>query len=175
VPQDVAGVPIPRLPGTGIDFADALDYRPAEIEAPVHFNSNGTFVHPMEFDSWGRLVPSVVSGAASSAMPADKACLPDHNGTVIVNLNSYPHHVSILRLGYLAGSRGQLLLKFDGQTLLCNFSRDLKAAFLPLLGSGATLEIDTLTGKLPCIGDVKVGFLLPSGAGPAIPAMAVNG
>lgn len=83
--------------------------------------------------------------------------------------------IFILRLGYLAGSRGQLLLKFGGQTLLYHFSRDLKAAFLPLLGSGATVEIDTLPGKLPCIGDVKVGFLLSSGAGPAIPATAVNG
>jgi hypothetical protein len=136
---------------------------------------NGTFANLKEFDGWGRLVPSVVAGAASLALPTGKSCRPAHNGTVIVKLNSYPQHVRILRLAYLAGSRGQLLLKFGGQTLLYHFSRGLTAGFLPVHGSGNTVEIDAVTGQLPCIGDVEVGFLLPSGSGQAIPPMAVNG
>jgi hypothetical protein len=99
------------------------------------------------------LVPLVLSGAASLALPAGKACWPGHNGTVIIKLNSYPQHVSILRLGYLTESRGQRLLKFGGTDpslpLLQGpegglFSRGLKAAFLPVHGSGTAVEIDTL-------------------------------
>jgi hypothetical protein len=144
--------------------------RPRFITEP-----NGTFDHLKEFDGWGRLVPSVVSGAASLPLPAGKACWPVHNGTVVVNLNAYPQRARILQLDYLSGSHGQLLLKYAGQTLLYHFNRGLHAAFLPVRGSAQTVEIDSVAGKLPCIGDVKVGFLLPSGTGPAIPAMAVNG
>jgi hypothetical protein len=136
---------------------------------------DGTIDHLMEFDGWGRLVPSVVSGAASMPLTAGRACWPGHNGTVVVQLNGYPQHVNILRLGYLAGSHGQLLLNYGGQTLVYKFNPGLRAAFLPVHGSGTTVEIDKVVGKLPCIGDVKVGFLLPSGSGLAIPAMAVNG
>lgn len=136
---------------------------------------NGTYVHLMEFDGWGRLVQSVVAGASSLALPAGKACWPRHNDTVLVKLNSYPQGARILRLGYLAGSRGLLLIKYAGQTILYHFAPGLQAAFLPVHGSANTVEIDRITGKQPCIGDVQVGFLLPSSTGPAIPAVAVKG
>jgi hypothetical protein len=136
---------------------------------------DGTYGHLMEFDGWGRLVPSAVSGATSLPLAAGKTCWPAHNGTITVKLNSFPQNVSILRLGYISGSQGQLLVKYSGHTLLYEFRRGLQAGFLPVTGSGNTVEIDRVIGKLPCFGDVEVGVLVPSSTGPAIPAAAVSG
>ncbi|MGN6676802.1 MAG: hypothetical protein ACTHKL_03355 [Streptosporangiaceae bacterium] len=136
---------------------------------------DGTYGHLMEFDGWGRLVPSVVAGASSLPLAAGKTCWPAHNGTITVKLNSYPQNVRILRLGYISGSHGQLLVKYAGNTLIYNFRRGLQAGFIPVTGSGNTVEIDKVTGRLPCFGDVEAGVLLPSSTGTAIPAAAVSG
>jgi hypothetical protein len=137
---------------------------------------NGTYDGRLrEFDGWGRLEPAVVSGAASLPLAAGKTCWPARNGTIIVKLNSYPQRPTMLRFGYISGSSGQVLVKYAGQSLLYHFHRGLQAAFLPVHGSGNTVEIDKVTGNPPCFGDVEVGFVLPSSTGPAIPAVAVSG
>ena len=136
---------------------------------------DGTYGHLMEFDGWGRLVPSVIGGATSLPLAAGKTCWPANNGTIIVKLNSYPQNVRTLRLGYISGSHGQVLVRYGGHTLLYRFRRGLQAGFIPVRGSGNTVEIDRLTGKLPCFGDVEAGVLLPSSTGTAIPAAAVSG
>ncbi len=136
---------------------------------------DGTFDHLMEFDGWGRLVPSVVSGAASLPRAAGQACLAGNDGTAVVKLDSTVRHARILRLGYLAGSPGQLFIEFGGKTLLYRYRQGLHEAFLPVAGSGNHVTIEATGRKLPCIGDVQAGVLLPSGTAPAIPPLAVNG
>ncbi len=138
-------------------------------------HADGTYGHLMEFDGWGRLVPATIAGASSVPLAAGKTCWPNRNGTIVVKLSSYPQNVSILRLGYISGSRGQLLVRYSGHTLLYRFHPGLQAGFIPVTGSDKTVEIDQVIGKLPCFGDVEAGVLVPSSTGPAIPATAVSG
>lgn len=144
--------------------------RPRFITQP-----DGTFNHLMEFDGWGRLVPSVVSGTPSRLLAAGKSCWPGQDGDVVVRLRSVATNPSVLRLGYLAGAAGQVLVEFGGSADVYNVQKGLNAAFLPVDGTGNTVEIVDISGSLPCIGDAEAGVLLPSGAGPAIPAAAVTG
>ena len=175
VPQDVMGGAFFGSLGEASGLLTPLITGQQKVKPRFITQPDGTFSHLMEFDGWGRLVPSVVSGASSLPLAAGKSCWASHNGTAVIKLNSFVQHASILRLGYLAGTRGQVLIQFGGQTLIYYIERGLKAAFLHVHGSGRTVVIEAITGRLPCIGDVRVGVLLPSGAGPAIPALAVNG
>jgi hypothetical protein len=136
---------------------------------------DGTFDHLMEFDGWGRLVPSVVAGAASRPLAAPRSCWPERNGTVVIQLRSQATNPSTVRLGYLAGSAGQVLVEFGGSADPYTVQQGLNSAFLPVTGSGRTILVVPISGNLPCIGDAEAGVLLPSGAGPAIPPLAVTG
>jgi hypothetical protein len=174
VPQDVTGgnifgsVAASSLLSPLIDGDQAV--KPRFISQP-----NGTFDHLMEFDGWGRLEPAGVSGAANTPLTGGRACIAAHSGTVFVTLNTTVQHAQILRIGYLAGKRGQILIEFAGRTLFYHYRAGLHAAFLAVHGSANSVTIEAVQGKLPCIGDVKAGVLLPSVNGPAIPAFAVNG
>jgi hypothetical protein len=159
----VSGLLGPLVSGSG-------QARPRFIPRP-----DGTYAHLMEFDGWGRLVPAVISGAASPPLAAGKSCLAVRQGTLVVRLTSVARHARYLRIGYLAGSAARLTIEFAGRIYGYTVRRGLQAAVLPVTGSGRVVIIETLSGKVPCIGDVRAGVLLPAGAGPAIPPLAVNG
>lgn len=136
---------------------------------------DGTFDHLMEFDGWGRLVPSVIVGTVSLPLRAAQSCWPSGPGGVIVRLQGAPAQVTELRIGYAAGSAGQVQVTYAGRTGVLDLRQGLHSAFLPVSGHGSTVTITGMTAPQLCIGDVQVGVLLPSGAGPAIPALAVAG
>ena len=145
--------------------------RPRFIAQP-----DGTYDHLLEFDGFGRLVPSSVFGVASQPVPAGGACWPTEDGIVVVRLNSVATGVSTLRIGYLSRGSGQVLVSFGTRSLLYNVQEGLHAAYLPVAGGSAgTVVIEQLSGAIPCIGDVQAGALLPSATGPAIPPLAVTG
>jgi hypothetical protein len=137
---------------------------------------DGTYDHLLEFDSFGRLLPSAIYGAASPALPAGGHCWPSTGGSVVVPLTTTATDATTLRIGYLAGGSGRLLVTFGARPLLYTFERGLHSAYLPVTdASSGTVVIESVGGDLPCIGDVQAGVLVPSQAGPAIPPLAVAG
>ena len=136
----------------------------------------GTYDHLMEFDGYGRLVPSGVLGVSSQPLPPWSACWPAKDGSVIVRLNSVATGVSTLRIGYLSRGSGQVLVTFGARSLLYSFQQGLHSAYIPVAGgSTRTVVIQQVSGTMPCIGDLQAGALLPSAAGPAVPPLAVTG
>ena len=75
-------------------------------------------------------------------------------------------HATMVEIGYLAGTRGQILVNFGGHTLLYNFRRGFKEAYLPVHGSGKHGR-DRAGERQAAMhrGSVKVGVLLPSSDG----------
>jgi hypothetical protein len=176
VPPDVTGGPITGPFGQASSVLSALlsgspGTRPRFVARP-----DGTYDRLMELDGFGRLVPSVVSGVTSLPVPAGGACWPAKNGSVVVRLNAPTASASTLRIGYLSRGPGQVTVTFGTRSQLYSFGEGLHSAFLPVAGaSGQTVVIQPVSGAMPCIGDVQAGALLPSAAGPAVPALAVTG
>lgn len=136
---------------------------------------DGIFDNLMEFDGWGRLVPAAILGSRSQPLPASRSCWPQSPGAVIVRLQGVPSDVTELRIGYIAAAAGQVQVTYAGQTGILDLRRGLHSAFLPVSGSASTVTVTGMTAPQLCIGDIEVGVLLPSEAGPAIPALAVTG
>ena len=137
---------------------------------------DGTYDHLLEFDGYGRLVPSSLLGVGSAPVPAGGACWPANDGAVVVRLNSVAAGMSTLRIGYLSRGAGQVLVTFGARSLLYSFQKGLHAAYLPVAGASAgTVLIQQVSGAIPCVGNVQAGVLLPSAAGPAVPPLAVTG
>jgi hypothetical protein len=145
--------------------------RPKFITQP-----DGTYDHLLEFDGYGRLVPSSILGVASQPLPAGGACWPAQDGSVVVRLNSVAAGAGTLRIGYLAVGPAQVLVTFGARSLLYRVQKGLHAAYLPVAGaSAATVVIQQVSGSIPCVGDAAAGVLLPSAAGPAVPPVTVSG
>jgi hypothetical protein len=175
VPQDVTGGLFVGPVAEASNLLAPIATGPPQGRPLFVAEPDGTFDHLMEFDGWGRLVPSVVSGAASKPLTGHRSCWPERNGTVVIQLRSLITNPTTVRLGYLAGSAAQVLVEFGGSTIPYNVQQGLNAAFFPVQGSGSTITVVPISGNLPCIGDAEAGVLLPSGAGPSIPAFAVTG
>jgi hypothetical protein len=175
IPADVLGGVFFGPVGKASSLLNPLITGPAGQRPRFITNPNGTYDHLMEFDGWGRLVPSVISGAASRPLTQGRSCWPTRRGSVVIPLRAVVTNASILRLGYLSGQGGQMVVGYGDQSQLYNFRPGLHAAFLPVHGTGRTVSIEPITGPVPCIADVEAGVLLPSGSGPAIPPLAVNG
>jgi hypothetical protein len=175
IPADVVGGQYVDTTALASSLLTPLINGPQHIKPKFITQPHGTYRHLMEFDGWGRLVPSVISGPSSPPPPAGRSCWSAHSGTVQVKLFGTAKHATMLQIGYLVGTRGRILVKFGGQTLLYNYSRGFNQAYLPVHGSGDSVEIERVSGRMPCIGSVKAGALLPSTTGKAIPQLAVNG
>ncbi len=143
--------------------------RPGFVTRP-----DGTFDRLMLFDGWGRLAPAVVVGVPSQSLAGNK-CWPASNDAVAVRLRSAARGRGFLRLDYLAGARAQVFVSFAGHPRLYTVLPGLHSAYFPVHGSASKVIVQGMTGRLPCVGDAEVGALLPSGAGPAIPSLAVAG
>ena len=136
---------------------------------------NGTFDHLMEFDGWGRLVQAGILGTSSEPLPASRSCWPQTPDGVVVPLQHVPSEVTELKIAYVAGTAGQILLSYAGHTEAMNLRHGLHSAYLPVSGRAKTVTITGMTPKQLCVGEVQVGVLLPSATGHAIPALAVTG
>jgi hypothetical protein len=176
VPSDVTGGPYIGPSGLASSVLSALPSGPKGIRPRFVEQPDGTYDQLMEFDGYGRLVPSRILGAASPSRPAGESCWPGSGGSVVVTLTSAAANASTLRIGYLSAGAGQVLVTFGTRSQLYTFAKGLHSAFLPVAGAnGETVVIQEVSGAIPCIGDVEVGALLPLEAGPAIPPLAVNG
>jgi hypothetical protein len=145
--------------------------------APAAFiaQPHGTFNHLLEFDGWGRLVPSDIVGAANKPLAAGLSCWPAVDNVITIPLSSTPLNPTTLRIGYLSGGAGEISVTYAGQSQLYKSARGINAGYLPVQGSGSVIIVKLVSGIRPCIGDAEVGVLLPSGSGPAIPLYAVSG
>jgi hypothetical protein len=176
VPSDVPGGPVFGPADQASSVLSPLLAGPPGNRPRFTTQPDGTYDHLLEFDGYGRLAPASILGVASQPVPAGGACWPVDDGSVVVPLNSVATGVSTLRIGYLSRGSGQVLVTFGARSLLYSVQKGLHSAFLPVSGgSAATVVIQQVSGALPCIGDVQAGVLLPSAAGPAIPALAVTG
>jgi len=158
-----AKVMAPLVPhGSGVTFTS----RPA-----------GTLDHLMEFDGWGRLATASIYGIPSAPLRprASGTCWPETDGAVVVQMQGLPAQASEMRIGYAAGTAGQIQVTYAGQTQTINVQHGLHSAFLPVSGSDDTVVVTGMPSAQLCIGDVQVGVLLPSATGPTIPALAVSG
>jgi len=145
------------------------------VPIPFVTQPHGTFDHLMEFDGWGRLVPSVVAGVASKPRAARLTCWPAVHNTVTIPLSSTSVNPNILRIGYVSGGTGEISVTFAGQSQLYQSLRGVNAGYLPVHGNGSVIILKLLSGIWPCVGDAQVGALLPSESGSAIPQYAVSG
>jgi hypothetical protein len=176
VPLDVTGGPYLGSAGQASSVLSPLRSGPPGASPRFITRPDGTYDRLMEFDGFGRLVPSLVSGVASRPVPAGHACWPAKDGSVLVRMNAVATGAATLRMGYLAAAPGQVLVTFGSRSLLYDVSKGLHAAFLPVAGASAgTVVIQQVTGAIPCIGDIQAGTLLPAAAGPAVPPLAVTG
>jgi hypothetical protein len=146
--------------------------RPTFVAQP-----NGSYDRLLEFDGYGRLVPSAIYGVTSQPVPAGGSCWPaDADGNIVVPLNSLATGVRTLRIGYLAAGPAQVRVTFGPRSLLSSVQKGLNSVYVPVSGAtGGTVVIKQFSGAMPCIGNVAAGALLPSEAGPALPALAVAG
>jgi hypothetical protein len=176
VPSDVTGGLFLGPVGQASSMLSPLLAGPPGSRPRFIAQPDGTYDHLLEFDGYGRLVPSSVLGVASQPLPAGSACWPAKDGSVVVPLNSVAAGPSTLRIGYLAGGSGQVLVTFGARSLLYSVQKGLHAAYLPVAGGSAgTVVIQQVSGAIPCIGDAAAGVLLPAAAGPAVPPLAVTG
>ena len=117
---------------------------------------DGTYDHLLEFDGYGRLVPSSIFGVASQPLPAGGACWPAPDGSVAVRLNSVAASASTLRIGYLSARPRAVLVTFGARSQLYSVQKGLHSAYLPVAGGSAgTVAIQQVSGAFPCIGDVS--------------------
>jgi hypothetical protein len=177
VPGDVLGVVLGRpFPGPAGQTAQVLAPL-VDPAAQLTFTGrpDGTYDHLMEFDGWGRLVPAGILGPASEPLPASRSCWPQTPEGVVVPLQGMPTKVTELKIDYVAGVAGQILLTYAGHTEAMNLRHGLHSAFLPASGRASTVTITGMPAKQLCIGAVQAGVLFPSVNGHGIPALAVNG
>ena len=90
-------------------------------------------------------------------------------------LQGVPSQVTELKIDYVAGTAGHILLTYAGHTEAMNLRHGLHSAFLPVTGRASTVTISGMTPKQLCVGEVQAGVLLPSTTGHGIPALAVTG
>lgn len=176
VPPDVMGGLFIGPVGQASNVLSPLLSGPTGTTPRFVAQPDGTYDQLMEFDGYGRLVPSQILGVASQPQPAGQSCWPAADGSVVVPLTSQAADVSTLRIGYLSAGAGQVLVTFGARSQVYSFEKGLHSAFLPATGAnGETVVIKQVSGAIPCIGDVQVGALLPSATGPAVPPLAVTG
>jgi len=149
-----------KLPGT----------RPRFVTQP-----DGTIDKLMEFNDLGQLVPAGLLGVVSPARPAGTSCWNSGSDIAEIPLSSVATSATTLRIGFLAGSPGRVLVSYGGQTQVLTVEAGLHSGYLPVHGSSGAVLVQPLSGPLPCVGDAEAGAFLPSSAGPAIPATPVAG
>jgi hypothetical protein len=145
--------------------------------APERFitQPRGTINHLLEFDGWGRLVPSQVAGVANKPLAAGSACWPAVDNTISIPLSWKAINPTTLRIGYLSGGTGEVSVTYAGQSQLYKPLTGINAFYMSVHGSGSVITVKLLSGIRPCIGDAEVGVMLPSESGPAVPQYAVSG
>jgi hypothetical protein len=136
---------------------------------------DGTFDDLKEFNSFGQLVAAGVAGLGSPARPGGASCWNAGDDVVVIPLSSVATSATTLRIGYLAGGSGRVLVDYGGRTRELAIEAGLHSAYLPVQGSSGAVAVQSLSGPLPCVGDVEAGALVAAPAGPAIPATPVAG
>jgi hypothetical protein len=145
--------------------------------APASFTTQprGTINHLLEFDGWGRLVPSEVAGVANKRLATGLSCWPAVHNTITIPLQWAAINPTTLRIGYLSGGTGEVSVNYAGQSQLYKPLKGINAFYMSVHGNGSVIIVTLLGGIRPCIGDAEVGVMLPSGSGQAIPQYAVSG
>jgi len=135
---------------------------------------DGTIDNLMEFNGLGQLVPAGIVGTASPARPSGVSCWDPGKSFAVIPLTSTVAGVSALRIGYLSGASGQVVVSYGGQSRVLTIDKGLHSAYLPATGSAQAVVVQQLRGVMPCVGDVEAGVFQPATGAP-IPAVPVTG
>jgi hypothetical protein len=173
VPSDITG----GITGSAANASSVLSPLLPGAPGGTQFvtQPEGTYDHLLEFDGFGRLVPSTVLGETSQPLPARKSCWPASDGLAAVSLNSVVTNATTLRIGYYATGSGKVIVSFGSQSLTYQVQPGLNSAYFPVTGSLELVLIQHLSGTMPCVGDIQAGSLFPSTNGTGIPPLAVSG
>jgi hypothetical protein len=136
---------------------------------------DGTISNLMEFNALGQLVPAGIIGTVSPPRPSGLSCWGPSLDLAVIPLNSVPTGATTLRIGYLSGGPGQVLVTYGGRSQALTITKGLNSGYLPVQGNSGEVIVQPLRGSLPCVGDAQVGVLLPSSTAPAIPHTTVTG
>jgi hypothetical protein len=136
---------------------------------------DATIDNLMEFNGFGQLVPAGIVGVVSPARPAGAACWSTGSNIAVIPLKSVATGAGTLRIGYLSGTVGQVLVTYGGRSQALTIEKGLNSAYLPVQGSSRAVIVQQLSGTMPCVGDAQAGVLLPSSAATPIPRLAVAG
>jgi hypothetical protein len=120
-------------------------------------------------------VPAGIVGVVSPARRAGTSCWNSGSDIAVIPLSSVATSATTLRIGFLAGSPGQVLVTYGGRTQVLTVEAGLHSGYLPVHGSSGAVLVQPVSGPLPCVGDVEAGAFLPASTGPAIPATPVVG
>jgi hypothetical protein len=136
---------------------------------------DGTIDNLKEFNGLGQLVAASIVGVGSPARPAGTSCWNTGGDIVVIPLSSVATSATTLRIGYLSGGPGRVLVTYGGRSQALAVEAGLHSGYLPVHGSSGAVVIQPLSGSLPCVGDVEAGAFVPASAGTAIPATPVAG
>jgi hypothetical protein len=103
------------------------------------------------------------------------ACWNVGSDIAVIPLSSVATDASTLRIGYLSGVPGRVLVTYGGRSQALTIKKGLHSAYLPVQGSSGAVIVQLLSGALPCVGDAQAGVLLPSSTATPIPPLAVAG
>lgn len=172
VPMQVLGGLLPGPLSSDTTAAVLGPLLPGKPGARFVDRPDGTFDKLMEFDGWGRLLPAAIYGPANSPI---RSCWTPSNTTINIRMAALPPAVAEMRIGYLAAFSGQVTITYGGQTTVLPVGKGLHTAFIPVQHNGKTVSVTDLTPGLVCIGNVTIGYVVPSSSGTAIPAAALSG
>jgi hypothetical protein len=134
----------------------------------------GTIDHLLMFGSDGRLHETTIYGQDSAPPANGRACHPVSHGRVVATFPapSYPSG-QVLHIAYLADTAAggaDMTVRYGNSIQELVIEPGLHSGYLTVRGSVRSVTITSPAIRGLCIGDVQAGLIVPSPAGPVIPA-----
>jgi hypothetical protein len=137
-------------------------------------NPDGTIDHLMVFGQDGRLHQAVIYGQPSVPLAAGRSCQAVRHGQAVVAFASpAPAGTKTLHLAYLAAASANgksLTVRYGSATRLLTVRPGLHNAYLPELGSAASVTVSGPALAGVCVGGLQAGAVVPAVSGLVIPA-----
>ncbi len=134
----------------------------------------GTFDRLWIFGTDGRLHLAQMYGMGSPVRQAGHNCWFARSGQVAVPFfAATPEGTRLLRFGYLWTSTSPVVVnvRYGSSVKTVEIEPGLHGAYLPEFGTATSVVISGFGATRLCVGDAEAGILVPSAAGPTIPAI----
>ncbi len=135
---------------------------------------DGTIDHLMVFANDGRLHQAAVFGQDSFPIPAGRSCQPVHRGVMVVRFpvptssSTEVLHVPYVTTANVGGDYA--IVSFGSDSHVLTVLPGLHDAYFTVRGSADTVTVSGPAVRGLCVNNLQVGFVVPSGSGPVIPA-----